>query len=82
MRQRILELLRARPFQSFRIHLSNGTVHVVRHPDQLLVAPTYLLLGVTANGAPGPEISDSAFVSLIHGVRVEVLSPATPSPAN
>jgi hypothetical protein len=33
----LLDLLRAKPFVPFRIHLSDGTVYRIPHPD--LVAP-------------------------------------------
>jgi hypothetical protein len=82
MREKILELLRRRPYQPIRIHLSNETVHVVRHPDQALVGPSYIIIGIPANDAPGPEISDSAFVSLLHVVQVEPLTSPTASSSN
>ncbi len=82
MRETILRLLQERPFQPFRIHLSNGIVHVVRHPEQLMIGPSYLLRGIPANEAPGPEIIDSAFVSLVHVVQVEPFAPASPASNN
>jgi hypothetical protein len=82
MRERILELLRERPFRPFRIHLTNGTVHVVRHPEQAMVGPGYLILGIPAHEASGPEVSDTAFVSLLHVVEVTPLPVSTPSSSN
>lgn len=80
MRERILELLQQRPFQPFRIYLTNGLVHVVRHPEQIMVSQTYLIVGIPANDVPGQEISEAAFVSLVHVVQVEPFTPAnTPS---
>jgi hypothetical protein len=70
MRDRILEHLRHRSFQPFRIHRSNGTVHIVRHPEQVMVTGTYLVIGISAQDAPGPEVTDTAFVSLLHVVEV------------
>jgi hypothetical protein len=76
MRDRILELLRQRPFQAFRLHLSNGIVHVVRHPEQAILGPSYIVIGITVGDAPGPEVVDTAFVSLIHVVEVDLLATA------
>ena len=79
MRDRILELLRQRPFQPFRIHLSNGIVHVVRHPEQAFLGPSYIVIGIPAGDAPGPEVADTAFVSMVHVVEVDLLVSAAPS---
>jgi len=82
MREKILELLQHRPFQPIRISLSNGTVHVVRHPEQALIGPGYMIVGVPISGAPGPVVSNTAFVSLIHFVQVEPLTAASAPPTN
>ena len=79
MREKILELLRQRPFQPFLVRLSNNVVHLVRHPEQVLVTPSYLEIGVPIDGAPGPEVSTTVFVSLIHIAEVDVVAPATPA---
>jgi hypothetical protein len=36
-RDDLLRWLRVRPFRPFRIHLLDGTVYEVRHPDQVRV---------------------------------------------
>ena len=82
MREKILELLAARPFQPFRIHLSNGLVHMVRHPEQALITSSYLILGVPVNDAPGQAVGDTVFLSLIHVVQVQPLAPAVSVSAN
>lgn len=55
MREKILELLKQRPFRPFRIYLSNGVVHMVRHPEQALVTSAYVIVGIPVNESPGPE---------------------------
>jgi hypothetical protein len=82
MREKILELLKAQPFIPFRIYLSNGIVHVIRHPEQLMVGPNYLLIGIPVNNQPGPEISDSAFVTVLHVVQVEPFTTSTSTSNN
>jgi len=39
-----------RPFEPFRIHMSDGTLHDVRHPDMVLPGTKVTILGV-----PSPE---------------------------
>ena len=40
----LLDLIRARPFVPFRIFATDGRTHDVRHPDQLLVLLTRVIL--------------------------------------
>ncbi len=77
MRERVLELLKARPFVPFRIELASGTVHVVRHPDQMMIVGTLAFLGVPRDDAPGsgPDYVDGTIVSLPQVTQVEVLMP-------
>jgi hypothetical protein len=82
MRDQILQPLQQRPFQPIRLHLSNGVVHVVRHPEQVMVSPTFIYIGVPATDAPGPAISEGFIVSLPHVVLLEPLVPATPTGSN
>lgn len=79
MREKILDLLKAEPFQPFRIYLSNGTVHTVRHPEQVMISPSYVIIGIPINDQPGPDISDSAFVSMLHIVQVEPFITQSPT---
>jgi hypothetical protein len=76
MRDRILELLKQRPFQPFRIHLSNGNTYVVRHPEQVMMGPAQMVVGIAAHDAPNYEVADFAIVSLLHVTELVLL--ATP----
>jgi hypothetical protein len=40
----IRELLRRQPFEPFEVHMSNGEVYAVRHPEQALLAGSRLLI--------------------------------------
>ncbi len=82
MRERILQLLRQQPFQPFRLHLTNGMVHVIRHPDHLMVAQTYLVVGVPVSDTATHEVSEVINRSLLHVVAVEPFIAATPPAAN
>ncbi len=73
MREKLLELLAAQPFRSFRIELSSGSVHVIRHPDQMILSGGMAFVGVPRGDAPGPDYADVAIVSLLHVTKLEVL---------
>jgi hypothetical protein len=79
MRDKLLELLRARPFKPFRVELASGTVHVIRHPDQAMLSGDLAFIGVPRNDAPGsgPDYADVAIVTLAQVTQVETLHPAS-----
>lgn len=41
--QEIREQVRRQPFQPFRIHLANGSVYEVKHPEMILVTRTLVV---------------------------------------
>ena len=75
--QGVSKLWKQRPFQPFRVYMNNGDVYVIRHPELLMVCPTYLLIGVPipnhrlllCDRVERPALSDI--------VRLEVLPAAT-----
>jgi hypothetical protein len=74
-------VIRQQPFQRFRIHLTDGTVYEIRHPDMAMVTPSTVLIGVASPGQPGDAIEHVEMVSLLHVVRVEpVLTTVAPAP--
>jgi len=65
----IIGILRRQPFEPVRVHLSDGTVFEVWHPDQVMVSKRSSHVGVGGNG-------DRAFqrivvVSNIHITHIE-----------
>ncbi len=69
----ILRLLRAKPFEPFRISLSDGTEYEVRHPELAIVGRSTVVVGV-----PGPEgtagpVERMVNCALIHITRTERL---------
>jgi hypothetical protein len=40
----LIALMRTQPFQPFTVHLNNGSVFEVRHPDQAMVVGEMLLV--------------------------------------
>ena len=73
----LLELLRTRPFQPFRLFATDGRTYDVRHPDQALVLRSRVILPLPSGNAV-PDGTEH--LALIHIVRAEVISqPATSS---
>jgi len=52
-------LLKEQPFVPFRIFLSNGGFHVVKHPENAIVMKTRIILVY-------PDTDSVRFVSLLH----------------
>ncbi len=55
----IREWLSRRPFEPFLLSLSNGETFAVKHPENVIVLKTRLILGY-------PETDSVAHVSLLH----------------
>jgi len=69
----LLQLLRQRPFVPFRLHLSNGRVFEIRHPDQAIVMRSRVVIGAGS----GDDLPDHLeHVALVHIVQIEELPAA------
>jgi len=68
--EELIELLEERPFTPLRLHLADGRVREIRHPEMALVAKTHVAIGV-----PGDDESKVAirmtFCSIPNIVEVE-----------
>ncbi len=71
----ISKLLRERPFRPFRVHVSDGALYDIPHPEAGRLSGATLLLTVRASGFAGPLGERIAYVSLIHITRLEVYYP-------
>jgi len=65
----IRELLEARPFQPFRIFVSDGSRHDVPHPEFAWVFGSRIFVGVPSD-EPGGVVKQ---LSLLHVSRIEPL---------
>jgi hypothetical protein len=78
--------LREEPFSQFRIRLTDGTAHEVRHPDGALVTERNVLVGIKAPDDRPGDFKDYALVTLLHVVQIDPVTslPTTtpPSPAD
>lgn len=64
----LIELLEERPFVPLRLHMSNGRMHEVRHPEMAIVGEDIVALGVEREDSVYPRIR---LVSLAHVNEVE-----------
>jgi len=69
-------LLKARPFQPFRVVTSSGQSYEVRHPEVAFLTRTKLVLGIDPDDEGTAE--DWTMVSLLHAVAIEPVHGATP----
>ena len=73
----IYEFTRRRPFCPFRLYTTDGRVYEIRHPDQIVVLRSRVVIGAGGdNGVP----DHTEHVALIHVVRVEKLESAQAAP--
>ena len=66
-------LVRARPFEAFRLHVSDGTAYDVTHPEQILIGRRTSHLGLGNGEGPFQKI---AVVSNLHITRVAPINTA------
>ena len=65
----IREWLRREPFEPFVIRMSNGEVHQVRHPENVALAKTRIIVTY-------PEADRAVHCSLVHINSIEAMQPA------
>ena len=65
----VLRLVRRRPFEPFRIHLSDGTVYQIKGPEMAIVERSTVHVGVPLPGQTDTLIE--VVVSLLHITRLE-----------
>jgi hypothetical protein len=66
----LLEALRRRPFEPFRLHVSDGTVYEVRHPELVMVGLASALIAVPPPGQEQLPYERYEIVDLRHVVRL------------
>jgi hypothetical protein len=70
----VLQMLRARPFQPFRISRSDGEQYEVRHPDNAIVSRSTVLVGVPGPRNPNGLAERVVTCALVHIARMEALN--------
>lgn len=80
--QTFRDLLARRPFKPFRLVMSSGQAHEVRHPEMAMLTRTDLLVGVDVEDDGVP--AEFKICSLLHVTAIEALNtpPTETSAAN
>jgi hypothetical protein len=78
--EELYHTLHRKPFQPFRIHVTDGRVFDVRDKRLAVVGETYFWIGFPAPGETLPIYDDSVTLPLDWIARVEILE-TTESPA-
>jgi hypothetical protein len=73
----VLQLLRARPFQPFRISLCDGKQYEVRHPDMAIVSRSTVLVGIPGPRGPDGPVERVVTSALVYITRMELLDGAS-----
>ena len=69
----LMRLLNKQPFRPFRLHLSNGKSHDIRHPELIGVQPSIAWIHQPASVLPLVLAERSIFVVLAHVVWGEFI---------
>lgn len=69
----ILEILRAKPFEPFRVYLTDGAVYEIRHPDMAIVQRSKVTVAVPGPEGPDGPAERTVNCALIHITRTEIL---------
>ena len=77
----ILQALDKRPFEPFRIQVSDGSTYEVRHPELVMVGVGSLVIGVPAQGQPR-LYERYETIALNNVVKMLPLEAATPAGGN
>ncbi|MGH7169022.1 MAG: hypothetical protein ACRELF_18935, partial [Gemmataceae bacterium] len=76
----ILQALRKRPFEPFRLQISDGSTYDVRHPEVILVGLGSLVIGIPAAGQTQLPYERYETIDLSHVVKMLPLE--TPASAS
>jgi hypothetical protein len=66
----LVELLEERPFQPLRLHLSDGRVREIRHPEMAIVSESLVAIGIPRDDE-SKIATKITYCSLAHVVEAE-----------
>ncbi len=72
----VLEYLRKAPFVPFRIHVTDGKIYEIRHPELVKVGMTKADIYFPKDDSPHAVVLRHETVALVHMVRMEPLEAA------
>jgi hypothetical protein len=67
----IREFLQHKPFQPFRLTLTDGRTYEIRHPELAMVGRSIVAIGVPRPNDPRPVFDRLVTVSLLHIMQIE-----------
>ena len=70
----ILRVLRQQPFEPFRLCLLDSTAYDIRHPDQVAVYRSTLVVAGAVADLPVRLVERDVIVSLLHVSRLEPIA--------
>jgi hypothetical protein len=72
----LLNQLRKRPFQPFRLALTDGRSYEVPHPELAMIGRSTVIIGLARPGEAEPVFDRHVTVSLLHIMQIEPTIPA------
>lgn len=80
--EELMQLIRLKPFQPVRLHLTTGQTYDIRHPEFIIVQRQSAEVGLDPDLKTG-VVDRVEYLSLLHIVRVEnIESPVGPTKGN
>ena len=80
--EELSQLVRGKPFQPFRLHLTTGKNYDIRHPEFIIVQRQSAEVGLDLDPKTG-VVDRVEYLSLLHVVRIEnIETPAGPTKGN
>jgi hypothetical protein len=73
----VLQFLRARPFQPFRLSMLDGQQYEVRNPDNAIVSRSTVLVAVPGPRGPDGPAERVVTCALVHLTRMEAFNGAS-----
>jgi hypothetical protein len=74
----IREYVQRRPFQPFRLTLTDGRTYDVNHPELAMVGRSTVTVGIPSPGEAQPIYDRLVTISLLHIMQAEFLDGASP----
>jgi len=71
--EELKSLIDKRPFYPIRLHISNGDVIEITHPDAAVVSKSLIFVGLRRE--PTGVVDVITYYSLLHIAQIEVLGP-------
>jgi hypothetical protein len=70
----MLKLLQKRPFEPFRIYLTDSKTYDIKHPELVITGERFLIVGEPRPGKNGAVAASYDTVTLMHIVRLEPIN--------